>query len=288
MLTIVWLNGDGSVLDTKTFQKGTAEPVTDKVPVKAEDENNKYIFAGWNSGRAEGTTKTYTPQFASVKKEKEKAPTHVVTFFTNGGTAISPQTVEDGKTAVRPSDPVKTGFVFDGWYTDASFKTVYDFNQAVKVNTVLFAKWKTNEPLTAVAYTPTNGTSLNWVKDSNSPLTITVKRSGNDADTFSHFTGVQLDGTMLVNGTDYTAKPGSVVITMSPAVLEKLAAGEHTVRVNFDDGRVDMKLAVAPANGTKNPAAANTGDTSGMILWGILFAGAAGLAAFLWYRRKRA
>ncbi len=285
---MVWKNGDGSVLDSKSFWKGNAEPTTDKIPVKAEDENYRYVFAGWDSGRAEGTTKTYTPQFASVKKEKEKAPTHLVTFYTNGGSAISPQTVEDGKTVSRPADPVKNGVVFDGWYTDASFKTPYDFTQPVKYNTVLFAKWKGKDPLVPVEYTPTEGAALAWTKGTGGGMTFTVKRNGNDADSFSHFKGVQIDGNALVSGTDFTAKPGSVIITLQPSLLERLAPGDHTVRVNFDDGLVDLKLTVNSPNGAKNPRAANTGDSSGFIYWAVLLAAAAGLAAYLWYRRKRA
>ena len=73
--TVVWRNGDGSVLDTKTFSEGQAEPTTKLVPTKKEDAENTYVFASWSQGtwNSTHTTKTYTPQFAVKKKEKPKA-----------------------------------------------------------------------------------------------------------------------------------------------------------------------------------------------------------------------
>ena len=43
--------------------------------------------------------------------------------------------------------PTRSGYVFDGWYTDASCQTAYDFSQALTVNTTVYAKW-------SVPYTP--------------------------------------------------------------------------------------------------------------------------------------
>ena len=281
-LTIVWKNGDGSTLDTKTFVKGEQEPLTDKIPVKAEDKENKYVFAGWDKGKIEGNTKTYTPQFATVKKESGEK--HTVTFYTSGGSSIPPQAVKDGEKATKPADPTKNGFTFGGWFTDATFKTAYDFNQPVKANLVLFAKWD-GQPLTALSYTPAEGNSLAWAKGSGLPLTITVKRSINDTECFSHFVNVQIDGATLVNGTDYVARPGSTIIILQPAALEKLSVASHTVRVNFNDGLTDVKLAVNASSNRQNGV--QTGDTSGILIWGIVLACAAGLTAFLLYRRKR-
>lgn len=279
------------MLDSRTYKKGEAEPLTDRVPVKAEDDTNRYIFAGWDTGRVEGTTKTYTPQFASVTKEKPKAAAHIVTFYTSGGSAISPQKVEDGKTAVRPADPVKEGFTFDGWYTDATYAAVFDFSQPIKANTVLFAKWKTNTPATpvpVVSYAPTESGELIFAKGSNSSVTFTIKRAVDDASTFSHFTGIRIDGGTLTNGKDYTARPGSVVITLNASALERLEAGNHTVRVLFDDGSVDKVLTVNRSGNAKNADPANTGDTFKPGIWiFLLAAAAAGIVLALWAIKKR-
>ena len=45
-----------------------------------------------------------------------KTKTYTLTFETNGGTEIAPITAAAGEAIVAPSDPVKDGFSFEGWY----------------------------------------------------------------------------------------------------------------------------------------------------------------------------
>jgi len=63
------------------------------------------------------------------------------TFNSNGGTDVAEKTVNSGSKAAKPADPVKDGFVFAGWFTDAEFKTEYDFDSPVKSNFTVYAKW---------------------------------------------------------------------------------------------------------------------------------------------------
>lgn len=65
-----------------------------------------------------------------------------VTFDTAGGSSIEPQTVESGKKVVKPSDPVRHGFEFTGWYTDEARTKAFDFNTKVKADMTLYAGWK--------------------------------------------------------------------------------------------------------------------------------------------------
>ena len=68
--------------------------------------------------------------------------TQTVTFDVNGhGTAPAPQTVDIGTKAVRPADPVQTGWRFDGWYTDKDCTAAYDFDEEVTKDITLYAKW---------------------------------------------------------------------------------------------------------------------------------------------------
>lgn len=66
----------------------------------------------------------------------------IVTFDSNGGTPVDSQQVASGDYATEPTDPEKSGYEFEGWYSDAALTTLWDF----AVNTVteditLFAKW---------------------------------------------------------------------------------------------------------------------------------------------------
>lgn len=62
-LTVKWLDGDDSVLETKTYWADEAEPTTDKKATKASDELYQYVFTGFDNGTVEGNVKTYRPLF---------------------------------------------------------------------------------------------------------------------------------------------------------------------------------------------------------------------------------
>ena len=67
--------------------------------------------------------------------------TCTVTFTTNGGTAITSQKIESGKTATEPTAPTKEGYTFGGWFTDSNFATAFTFSTAIKSDITLYAKW---------------------------------------------------------------------------------------------------------------------------------------------------
>ena len=66
---------------------------------------------------------------------------YTVTFETNGGSAIAPATVLNGKTASKPTDPVRANYVFIGWYKDGNFTAAFDFATPVTANTTVYARW---------------------------------------------------------------------------------------------------------------------------------------------------
>ena len=66
---------------------------------------------------------------------------YTVKFESNGGSAVSSQTITEGGKAARPADPEKQGFSFDNWYADADMNIVYNFNNPVKKDVTLYAKW---------------------------------------------------------------------------------------------------------------------------------------------------
>ncbi len=117
-----------------------------------------------------------------------------------------------------------------------------------------FKEWE------VVTYTVTAGGNSIWTKESGFALTFTVKRSADDGKCIDHFTGAEIDGASLVSGADYTAAPGSTVLTLKASALEKLSVGSHTVTVKFDDGECRAAFTVEAA-----PPA--TGEEKGPVLW---------------------
>lgn len=212
---------------------------------------------------ADDTTATHA---VIVPKE---AATHTVTFEANGGTPVpEAQTVADGGKATKPANPTRSGFVFDGWYADATFAAAFDFGAPITADVTVYAKWTEESKPGEIVYTIVSGGNSTWTKGSSSGVTIVVKRDPNDEECFSHFASVQIGSTTLASGTDYTAVAGSTVITLNASALQKLTTGTKTVTINFDDGKAATDLTIkAGSSGTGGSTSPKTGDDSKPGLW---------------------
>ncbi len=116
--TAIWLDGDGSVLDSKEYVFGSEEePATEKVPTKAADENHTYTFSGWGEGEwfedENVTTCTFTPSFTSVPIVKQHTLT-VSYVYADGSKAAEAhtETLKEGA-AYSVASPAITGFTPD-------------------------------------------------------------------------------------------------------------------------------------------------------------------------------
>ncbi len=113
------------------------------------------ILSGAALAACGGTTPTESSKEAagsseeatSVKSEETKTSEVVTKYYTftfeaNGGSAVASQQIEEGKHATAPEDPTKDGYVFDGWYKEATFATIYDFEtEVVTSDTTVYANW---------------------------------------------------------------------------------------------------------------------------------------------------
>lgn len=65
-----------------------------------------------------------------------------VTFDTQGGSNLEPVAVLEGERAGKPADPVRNGFLFDGWFREAECATSWSFETyTVTADVTLYAKW---------------------------------------------------------------------------------------------------------------------------------------------------
>lgn len=156
---------------TVTFdtQGGTpvpAQTVTENGTVTrpADPTRDGYTFKGWT---LDGQPYDFgTPVAGNLTLtavwEENKTPqpvTHKVTFDTNGGSAVDSQAVDDGATAVKPADPTRDGYAFNGWTLDGK---PYDFATPVTGDITLEAQWERSEtpaPVTHTVRFRTNGGS---------------------------------------------------------------------------------------------------------------------------------
>ncbi len=78
-----------------------------------------------------------------IKLEPNK---YKIIFNTNGGSAIGIQSLEKNKNIIKPENPKREGYLFEGWYKDPEFKVKWDFEKdVITVSTTLYAKWIENK-----------------------------------------------------------------------------------------------------------------------------------------------
>ena len=112
-----------------------------------------------------------------------------------------------------------------------------------------------------IVYTVTEGADSSWAKGSTEGITLTVKRSENDGECFSHYKQTLIDGKAV----SVSARSGSTVVSISAETLEALSTGSHTITVVFDDGEAETTLTLT--ENTVPDDVPETGDDTRLTLW---------------------
>ena len=76
---------------------------------------------------------------------------YTVTFNSNGGSDVEPQTIAEGDTVEMPANPTRSGYTFAGWQLEGA---AYDFAAPVTGSITLVGQWRQNS-------TPTPPTPVN-------------------------------------------------------------------------------------------------------------------------------
>ena len=69
---------------------------------------------------------------------------YTVSFESNGGTAVGSQVVAYNGLATAPTAPTRTGYTFEGWYSDSDLITAFSFTTVITADVTLYAKWTIN------------------------------------------------------------------------------------------------------------------------------------------------
>ena len=103
-------------------------------------------FIGWSDSRDGGVTYRGNMMIRPLPEIESKTITlyavwtddYVVTFDSNGGSAVAQCLVHIGSKAVRPADPTWDNHTFNGWFLG---DTMFDFDTVINGNITLTAKW---------------------------------------------------------------------------------------------------------------------------------------------------
>lgn len=144
----------------------------DKVETIEEPKKEGYTFYGWYLGEEKyDFNKEVTSDLKlvakwtknNVQEEPEtpvKTKTYIVKFNTDSESVINDLKVKKNDKVTKPSDPVKNGYKFLGWYLNGK---LYNFDKKVTKNITLVAKW---EKLPVINYLieKVEGSTLGQVK----------------------------------------------------------------------------------------------------------------------------
>lgn len=150
-------NGGTGAPSNQTKTKGKELVLSTTVPTK-----EGYKFVNWNTKKdgtgtsynagSKYTTEASVTLYAQYEKElNEEETKYTITFYTNDGTTEkSTKVVNKGDKVVKPEDPTREGYTFDGWYDKKEDGKEYDFTKEVTSDISLYAYWskigdKTNE-----------------------------------------------------------------------------------------------------------------------------------------------
>ncbi|PEJ60841.1 hypothetical protein CN692_01770 [Bacillus sp. AFS002410] len=180
-------NGGSQIADKKANY--------DSVLTLPKPTRTGYTFAGWYTDAA---LKTAAGTTINLKGDitlyaKWNINQYTVKFNSNGGSTVAAKTVNYNTTISQPSSPTRKGYVFLGWYKDASGKVAWNFaKDHVTANTTIYAKW------VAIPAKPSNAKLTKSGKDSvkvtwskvSGATGYEIVKSTSKTGTYSHLTNV--------------------------------------------------------------------------------------------------
>jgi uncharacterized repeat protein (TIGR02543 family) len=95
-----------------------------------------HTFSGWDQ-----VIPTVIPAESITIKAVWTVNQYTITFDSNGGSAVSAITQDYGTSVTAPSNPVKEGYTFSGWFLDKELSNSYSLNSMIADDITLYALW---------------------------------------------------------------------------------------------------------------------------------------------------
>jgi len=172
---------------------------------------------------------------------------YIVKFETNGGVKIASQTISKIGTAkaTKPKNPTRGGYTLENWYADKSLTTLFDFDNPITQDTILYAKWT---PITySIAYeygSASGATQLNkptsaqfgdiieisnptcegyvfkgWISSADKGLCVDSAKSGNSESSLASWNGRATTDSFFMNLDTLANKAVTLTATWTPYTI---------------------------------------------------------------------
>ncbi len=202
------------------------EDLNASIEKPSDPTRSGYTFDGWYTSSALSTavtwpyTLTADVTFYAKWTENVVTNTFTVTFDSNGGTAVSAITNNENSSILKPSDPTKSGFTFDGWYTSSALTTAVTWPHTLISNVTFYAKWTAIVVNSySVTFESNGGTAVNVITDNQNAIIAKPTDPTRTGFTFDGWytssaltTAVTWPHTLISNVTFY-AKWTAIVVT---------------------------------------------------------------------------
>ena len=283
-------------LNGGTLEAGKTNPATYTLETAAfrleEPTRTGYTFAGWTGSN--GTT----PQTDVGIAQGSIGNLYFEANWTANGYKILYTGVEGADVSTFPTkhvfgkdtaipNPTKTGYGFAGWKVNGSAATrdLTLSGTAYTADITLEATWtKLTEPTPSVIME--GGTAFIVGKATEDAIMHIGKGVANFG--VANLDSVDVDGKRL-DPQFYTAKDGSIILTVHQAYLNTLSVGEHILTAHlkgpgYEGQTVSGKIVVAPVPDMSNLP--QTGDASPVLLWGATLGLCAAVLAVMKRKKK--
>jgi uncharacterized repeat protein (TIGR02543 family) len=245
------------------------------VPEVAADEG--YKFLGWIESVVYGYSKTAKPGYITTAQLESLSITGsvsytayyevldecTVTFDSDGGTAVASQTVYEGEKLTEPNEPIKEGYIFNGWYSDVETVNLWDFDTDTVTSSIkLYADWIVDNSGDGGSVTPDNpdvqkGNITLILKDSNgNPLAYypvelhsTVIKATTDANGQVTFTDVTLENHELVVFDKEGNELGTIYLNMTESDTNSTNVNGNDVAISFNESAVSIDIEIFVGEG---------------------------------------
>lgn len=196
--SIIFNTEGGSLVETQVVDEG------DMVKKPNDPVKVGYTFIGWmNLGEIYDFSSEVKSNLTLIAKWQEienDIETFVVKFESDSGTTIPNQVIKKGELVIKPADPKKDGYTFEGWTLNDQ---VYEFTNVVENNIILKAKWKMVEQIinknNSTIKNENNGTSTTVINKEETIKVETPTLTDVMGDKYNHNFTISYTGYYLVN-----------------------------------------------------------------------------------------